>query len=198
MSPGDRQKLLRVRPRSLSELARQARQAAGVPHVVQEFGRTVCVRGDDDLTGGPGAVVQMRRALSPAGMTGTDLEPASIKRREVVHLVQRVDLDAEFLRHVEVIRRQLVLGVVPAAVVAVAARYASGAPRSGAAEVRVVGLDARAAEVDAYRGFVERFSPSRLVRELAHVPVYVGGHVGVAARSAATLPPNPEPMISTS
>ena len=118
MGPGDRQKLFGVRPGSLSELARQAGQAACVLHVVQELGRAVGVRGHDDLTGGPGAVMEMRRALGPAGMAGSDFEPAPIERCELVHLVQVVDLDAEFLGQIQVIRRQLVLRVVPATVVA--------------------------------------------------------------------------------
>jgi hypothetical protein len=94
--------------------------------------------------------------------------------------MQVVDHDAEFLGQVQVVRRQLVLGVVAAAVVAVAARNTSGAPRSGAAEVRVVRLDARAAEVDTHRSLVERFPSAHLDRDLVHVPVHVGGHVGVA------------------
>src|SRR5690348_269468 len=93
-------------------------------------------------------MVEVGFSLSPAGMTGTDLEPAPVEGCEVVHLVQLADLGAEPLREVEVVRRQLVLGVVPAAVVAVAARDAAGPPGAGPAEVRVVGLDAGAAEVD--------------------------------------------------
>jgi hypothetical protein len=124
--------------------------------------------------------MEMRRALSPAGMTGPDFEPALIERCELVHLVQIVDLDAEFLGQIQVIRRELVLSVVPAAVVAVAAGNTSGAPGSGAAEVRVVRLDARAAEVDTHRSLVERLPSSQLDRDLLHVPVHVGGQVGVA------------------
>ena len=149
-------------------------------HVVQELRRAVCVRGDDDLFGGVDVMVKARRPLSPAGMAGADLEPAPLKRRELVHLVQLVDLDAEFLCQVEVIRRQLVLGVVPAAVVAVTAGDTSGPPGSGTAEVRVVGLDARAAEVDAHRSLIERFTSTHLGRDLMHVPVHIGGQVGVA------------------
>ena len=54
-------------------------------------------------------------------MTRVHLEPASIERDEVVHLLQLVDLDAELFGEVQIIRGQLVLGVVTAADVAVAA-----------------------------------------------------------------------------
>src|ERR1700687_1924468 len=115
------------------------------------------MRSDDHLLGGVGVTVQMRRSLRPTGMTRMDLESAAIERDEVVHLVQLMDLDAELFRQVEVIRRHLVLGVVAAAALAVAASDASGSPRSNPAEVRIFGLDTRAAEIDAHRGFVERF-----------------------------------------
>ena len=143
VGPRDREQLLGVRPRALPELARQAGQAALVLHVVQELRRPVRVGGDDHLLGGVRVTVTMRRSLRPARVTRVHLEPASVERDEVVHLVQLVDLDAELLREVEVVRRQLVLGVVAAADVAVAARDAAGAARSDAAEVRIVGLDAR-------------------------------------------------------
>ena len=142
VGPGDREKLFGVGPGPFPELARQAGQAALVLHVMQELGRAVRVGGDDHLLGGVRVVVEVLGALRPAGVAGTDLEPASVERYEVVHLVQLVDLGAELLGEVEIVRRQLVLGVVAAAVVAVAARDAAGAPGSDAAEVRVVGLDA--------------------------------------------------------
>ncbi len=141
--PRDGEKLLGVRPRSLPELAREARQAALVLHVMKQLGRPVRVGGDDHLLGGVRVMVQVRRSLRPARVTRVHLEPASVERGEVVHLVQLVDLDAELLGEVEVVRRQLVLGVVTAADVAVAARDAAGAPRPDPAEVRIVGLDAR-------------------------------------------------------
>ena len=59
------------------------------------------------------------------GVTCVQLEAASLERGELVDLVQLVDLDAELLGQVEVVRRQLVLGVVAAADVALAARNAS-------------------------------------------------------------------------
>jgi hypothetical protein len=79
------------------------------------------VGGDDHLLGGVGAMVHIHRALRPPGMTRTDLEPASFERGELVHLLQLVDRHTELLREVEVVRRQLVLGVVAAPDVAVAA-----------------------------------------------------------------------------
>ena len=178
--PRDREQLLGVRPRPLPELAREARQPALVLHVQQQLRRAVRVGGDDHLLGGVGVMVQMRGSLRPAGMTRVHLEPASVERDEVVDLVQLVDLGAELLRQVEVVRRQLVLGVVAAADVALAARDAAGAPRSDPAEVRIVGLDARAAEVDADRGLVERLPSPHLDRDLLHDAIDVGGHVRVA------------------
>jgi hypothetical protein len=91
-----------------------------------------------------------------------------------------MDLDAELLREVEVVRRQLVLGVVAAADVAVAARDAAGAARPDAAEVRIVGLDARGTEVDAHRGLVERLSSPDVDRGLVQHPIHVGRHVWIA------------------
>src|ERR1700686_4761614 len=96
-------------------------------------------------------------SLRPTGMTCMDLEPAAIERDEVVHLVQVMDLDAELFRQVEVVGRDLVLGVVAAADLAVAARDASGAPRSNPAEIWIFRFDAWATEVDTHRGLVERF-----------------------------------------
>ena len=178
--PRDREQLFGVRPRSLPELAREAGQAALVLHVQQELRRAVRVGGDDHLLGGVGVMVEMRGSLRPTGMTRVHLEPASVERDEVVHLVQLVDLGAELLRQVEVVRRQLVLGVVAAADVALAARDAAGAPRSDPAEVRIVGLDARAPEVDTDRGLVERLPSAHLGRDLLHDAIDVGGHVRVA------------------
>src|SRR5262245_41262085 len=100
-------------------------------------------------------MVEMRRSLGPTGVTRMHLEPASIERDEIVHLVQFMDFDAELFRQIEVVHRYLVLGVVAAADLAVAARDASGAPRSYPAEVWIFGFDARAAEVDPHRGLVE-------------------------------------------
>ena len=178
--PRDREQLLGVRPRPLTELARQARQPALVLHVQQELRRAVRVGGDDHLLGGVGVMVEMRGALRPTRVTRMHLEPAAVERGEVVHLVELVDLGAELLRQVEVVRRQLVLGVVAAADVALAARDATGATRPDPAEVRVLGLDARAAEVHAHRGLVERLPSADLGRDLPHDAIDVGGHVRVA------------------
>ena len=122
--------------------------------------------GDDHLLGGVGVMVQMRGSLRPTGMARVHLESAAVERDEVVHLVELVDLDAELLREVEVVRRQLVLRVVAAADVALAARDAAGASRSDTAEVWVVGLDAGRPEVDADRRLVERLPSSHLDRDL--------------------------------
>ena len=180
-----------VRARCPSSLERPG-QAALVLHVMQELRRPVRVGGDDHLLGGVRATVAMRRPLRPAGVTRVHLEPASVERDELVHLVQLVDLDAELLREVEVVRRQLVLGVVAAADVAVAARDAAGAARPDPAEVRVVGLDARAAEVDADRGLVERLPAPHLGRDLLQDPIDVGGHVRVADDAEHPASPGPD------
>src|SRR5258708_370610 len=91
-----------------------------------------CDAGDAPLSGlSPGDARGPRTRLRPAG--------------KVVHLMQLVDRGAEPLGQVEVVHRQLVLGVVAAADAAVAARDAASAPQSDSAEVGVVGLDARAA-----------------------------------------------------
>src|SRR5712691_4277861 len=111
----------------------------------------------------------MRRSLCPTWMTRTHLEPASIERDEFVDLVQLMDLDAELFRQVEIVRSQLVFGVVAAADLAVAASDASGASGSNPAEVRIVGFDARAAEVNAHRGLVERFPFPHIDCNLLHV-----------------------------
>ena len=75
--PRDREKLLRVRPRSLPELAREAGQPALVLHVQKKLRRAVRVGGDDHLLGGVGVMVEMRGSLRPTGMTRVHLEPAS-------------------------------------------------------------------------------------------------------------------------
>src|ERR1044072_2896377 len=93
--------------------------------------------------------MEMRGALGPAGVARVHLEPAAVDRDDVVDLVQLVDVRTQALGQVQVVRRELVLGVVSAAVVAVAARDAAGAPGPDAAEERILGLDARRSEVDA-------------------------------------------------
>src|ERR1700726_166552 len=108
----------------------------------------------------------MRRSLRPAGMAGMHFEPASVERKEIVHLVQFMDLGAEFLRQIEIVRRQLVLSVMAAADAAVAAGDTAGAPWSDAAEIWIVCLNAWATEVDAHRGLVEGFTSPYLDRGL--------------------------------
>jgi hypothetical protein len=176
----DREKLFRVRPRSLSKLARQARQPALVLHMEKKLCRAIGVGSDDHLLRGVGVTVEMRRPLRPTWMTCVHLEAASIERDEVMDLVQLMDLDAELFRQVEIVGRQRVLGVAATADVAFAARDASGAPRSDPAEVRVVRLDAGATEIDAHRGLVERLPSSHLDPDLLHDPIDVGGHVRIA------------------
>ena len=176
----DIQKLFRVRPRPLSELAGESRQPALVLHVKKELGRTICVGGHDHLLCGICMTLDMRRSLRPAGVPYVYLETTSLKRGEFVHLVQLVDHRAELLGQVEVVRRQLVLGVVAAADTAVAARDAAAAPWSDPAEVRIVGLDARATEVDAHWGLVERFPSPHLARYPLQGPIHVGWHVRIA------------------
>ncbi len=119
--PRDREQLFGIRSRPLAELARQPGQAALVLHVMKQLRRAVRVGGDDHLLGGVGLMLQMRSPLRPPGVTRMDLESAAIEGHEVIDLVQLVDLDAELLGQVEVVRRQLVLGVAAAADVALAA-----------------------------------------------------------------------------
>jgi len=138
------------------------------------------MRSDDHLFGCVCVTAQMYRSLRPTGMTHMHLEPAFIAWHEVVYLVQLMDLGAKLFRQVEIVRRYLVLGVVAATDLAVAASNASGAPGSEPAEVRVFGFDARTTEVDTHRGFVEGFPFSHFGRDLVHVPIHVGWHVGVA------------------
>jgi hypothetical protein len=109
----DREQLFGVRSCSLPELAREACQPALVLHVQQEFRGAVRVRGDDHLPGGVGVMVEMRGSLRPAWMTRVHLESASFERDEVIHLVELVNRGAQFLREVEVVRRQLVLALWP-------------------------------------------------------------------------------------
>src|SRR5262245_33494487 len=127
MRPRDEEKLLGVRAGSLSELARQTRQATLVLHVMQQLRRAIGVRSNDDLLRGVRVTMEMRRALGPTRVSCMDLESAAIERDEVVHLMQLVDLDSEPLCKVEIVRRHLVLGVVAAADLAVAACDASRA-----------------------------------------------------------------------
>src|SRR5437879_1061420 len=121
-------------------------------------------------------MVAMRRSLRPTGMAHMHREPAAISWNELVYLAQLMDLDPKLFCQVEVVRRELVLGVVAAADVAVAARDAAGAPRPNPAEVGIVGLDARDTEVDTYRGLVERLASPHLDRDLPQIPIHVGGH----------------------
>ena len=180
VGPRDVEKLFGVGPRAFPELARQAGQATLVLHVMQELGRPVRVGSHDHLLGGVSVVVQMPCALRPAGVTRVHLEPAAVERHQVEHLMHVVNLRTQLLGEVEVVRRQLVLGVVAAAVIAVAARDAAGAPRSDPAEIRILSLDARRAEVDAEWGLVVGLPSADVVRDLLDGPVDVRGHVRVA------------------
>ena len=180
VGPRDCKKLLGVRSRPLSELARQAREAARVLHVEQQLGAAVGVGSDDHLFGGVGVMVEVHGALRPTGVAYTHLEATSIERAEFVDLAQLVDLGAELLGQVEVVRRQLVLGVASAADVAVAARDASATPWPDSAEVRIVGVDSRAPEVHTNRRRVERLASPDVDRGLMEVPIDVGRHVRIA------------------
>ena len=66
-------------------------------------------------------MVEMQGSLRPTGMTRVYLEPAAVEGDKVVYLVELVDLGAELFSKVEVVRRQLVLGVVAATDVALTA-----------------------------------------------------------------------------
>ena len=125
-------------------------------------------------------MVEVPCALRPAWVARVYLEAASVERHQVVHLVQLVDLRAELLCQVQIVRRHLVLGVAAAAVVAVAARDAAGAPRSEPAEVGIIGLDARGTEVNRQGGLVVGLLPADVVCDLLDGPVDVRGHVRVA------------------
>ena len=83
-------------------------------------------------------------------------ETASIDRKEIVHFVQLMNSGAEPFRKIEIVRRQLVLGVAASTDTAVATREAAAATRSNAARVWIVGVDAWTTEVDSHWSFVER------------------------------------------
>ena len=76
---------------------------------------------DDHLLGGVHVALEICRALHPTGMTRMHLEPAAIKRDEVIHLVQVMNLNAELFRKVEIVCRQFIFGVVPTADLTIAA-----------------------------------------------------------------------------
>src|SRR6516225_6443041 len=86
---------------------------------------------------------------------------------------------AELLGQVEVVRCQLVLRVVAAAVVAVAAGDAAGAPWPDSAEIRIFGLNSGSAEVDGKRGLVVGLPSADVVRDLLDGPVDVRREVRV-------------------
>src|SRR2546426_5533458 len=111
-------------------------------------------------------MLEMRCSLGPAGVTRMDFEPASVERDKVVHLVEFVNRRAKLFGQIEVIHSQLVLGVVTAADAAIAARDATGAPWSRTTEVRIVGLDTRATEVNANGSLVESLASAHFDRDL--------------------------------
>ena len=175
----DGENLFGVRPRPLPQLAREAIQPAFVLHAMQELGRTIRVGGNDHLLGGVPVSVSTDGALRPSRMARMHLEPASIKRREVVNLVQLMNLCAELLRQIQVVRRHLVLGVVAAADLALATGDTSGAPGPNAPEVRILDFDSWLSEVHANRRLVESLSSSHFCRDLLHIPIDVGRQVGI-------------------
>jgi hypothetical protein len=87
VGPRDREKLFGVRPRSLPELARQAREAALVLHVKEELGRAIRVGSNDHLLGSVGVTVKLRRSLRPTRMTRVYLEAAAVKWGELMDFV---------------------------------------------------------------------------------------------------------------
>src|SRR5271154_3523669 len=133
------------------------------------------MRGNDHLLRRVLVRVPMLGALSPAWMAHVHLETASVERREIVNLVQFMNLGSKLFRQVQVVRRQLVLGVAATADVAVSTGDAAGSPRSHAAEVRVLGFYARAPEVHAHRRLVESLLSPDLGRGLLQRPIDVGG-----------------------
>src|SRR5271167_4605920 len=135
---------------------------------------------DDHLLGGVRALVQMRCSLSPSRMTGVDFESASIERNEVIYLMQFMDRNAQLLREIEVVRRDLVLRVVAAPDLAVAAGDASSAPGPDSAEIRIFGFDARAAEVHTDWRLIEGSPSAHFSGDLPHIPIDVGGQVWIA------------------
>ena len=88
-------------------------------------------------------MLYMRRPLRPAGMAGVHFETASIDRKKIEHFVELMNLGTQLLCQIEIIGRQLVLGVVAASDTAVAARDTAASTRADPAKVWIVGLDAR-------------------------------------------------------
>jgi hypothetical protein len=148
-------------------------------HVEEQLRRAIRVGSHDHLLSGVDVMLEMRRSLRPTGMTGVHFEPASIERKEIVDFVQFMDLGAELLRQIKIVRGQLVLGIVAATDATIAARDATGAPRSDSTEVWIVGVDPRATEVDAYWSLVERLASPYLDRDLLKGPIDVGWHVRI-------------------
>jgi hypothetical protein len=92
------QKLLGVCPGSLAKLTRKTGQTALVLHVEEQLRRAIRVGCHNYLLSGVRMLLQVSRALRPAGMACVYLETSSIQRHKVVDFVQLVNLSAEFLR----------------------------------------------------------------------------------------------------
>jgi hypothetical protein len=71
----------------------------------KQLRRAIRVGSHDHLLSRVPMMLHMLRSLRPAGVAGVHFEPASVERDEVVHLVQLMDLGAEFLRQIEIVRR---------------------------------------------------------------------------------------------
>ena len=105
------------------------------------------------------------------------LEPAAVDGLEFVHFVQLVDFGAEFLRQIEIVHGQLVLGVPPAADHAVAAVDAPPALGAFTAEIGVVCLHIGRAEIDADGCAVVGIALPMSLCHLAHQTVDLSVHV---------------------
>jgi hypothetical protein len=134
-------------------------------HVEEKLRRAIRVGSHDHLLSGVRVMPEMRRSLRPSGVAGAHFETASVDRKKIEHFVEFVDLGAELLGQIQVVRSQLILGVLAAADTTVSARDAAFAPWADSAEVWIVGLDAWAAgsegKVPVVPGVSSRFSDGR-------------------------------------
>src|SRR4030095_7095209 len=104
-----------------------------------------------------GVMVEVRRALYPAGVARLHFIAAAFAERlDLIHLLQFMDRGAPFLREIEIVRRQLVLGVASAADHAVAAVAAPATPGPFTTEIGIVSIDAGRAEIHTDRSAVVR------------------------------------------
>ena len=152
---------LRVRARELPESPGQLRQVSLVAHPMQELLRAHRSCGEDHVARAE------TLAFAATGRDGLDnvsvaVGPHRTNGRHRIH--DRTGL----LREIQIVLEQRVLGAVPAPRHALAALDTTFAFRSGAAEERVVDLDARRTEEDTHRRRVERVADAHILGDVFH------------------------------